>query len=331
LLSTLVLLATACTQPAPAGQGSAKPPAASEKKPSIKVAYGSGYGFTDLPSLIAQERLRTAGYEVTDVTLNGPELAIEAIAKGEAQLGGGASFPQLQAMQKGAEIKIIADRGANEWVVVSTPDLRQCADLSNKRVGVHSAGSVSTAMLKAWLASTCPQATPQILIIAGSDNRAAALIAGQLDASPLELADAINLDAKAAGKFHRLTDFSTGLPDLDTGTRLANSEFLKSNRPAVVDFTRELIRTNREINSNPNILKEATQRYIPELMPNVDAVIAGYQAIKAFDPNGGLTRRRMEYTIDFFVKAGSLEEGLTADQVADYSIIEDALKELGRQ
>ncbi len=300
-------------------------------KPTIKLAFSSSPGFTDLPMLIALERLQSQGYGTESVNFHASEIAIESVAKGDTQIGGGSTFTALQAMQKGAKMKLVSDRNANEWVVVSTSDLKQSSDLQGKRLAIHSEGAVSTAMLRVWLKETCPQTQPTILVISGSDNRANALLAGQIDATPLELADVINVENKAPGKYNRLANFSAGLPKLDSSSVYVNADFLAKNRQAVVDFIAEQVKVNREVKQNPQLLKDAVQKYTPALAGNADAIIKGYESINGFDANGGLTAERVTYSLDFFVTAGQLQPGLTLEQVSDLSILNDVLAKLGRQ
>lgn len=300
-------------------------------KPTIKLAFSSSPGYTDLPMLLALERLGAQGYGTESVNFHASEIAIESVAKGDTPLGGGSSYPALQAMQKNADLKFIGERNANEWVILSTPDIKKCSDLEGKRLAVHSEAAVSTAMVRIWLKENCPQTKPNIIIISGSDNRANALLAGQIDATPLELANVIDVENKAPGKYGRLADFASGLPNLSTSSMYVNGSFLTKNRAAMVDYVAEQIKVHREAAQNPQILKDAIQKYIPELAKNADIIIKGYAAINGFDVNGGLTAQRVKYTIDFFVNADQLKPGLSTEGTSDLSILNDALARVGRQ
>ena len=84
---------------------------------------------------------------------------------------------------------------ANDWSVLAKADIVHCADLDQRRMAIHSECSVSAAMLRAYIEKTCPGTEPEYLIIPGSENRASALLVGEIDAAPVELIDAVRINA----------------------------------------------------------------------------------------------------------------------------------------
>ena len=87
-------------------------------------------------------------------------------------------------------------RVQNEWTLYAKNDIADCAGLDGKKLAIHSQGAVSTSMVKNYVATVCSGTEPEYIVIEGSPNRVAALRANQIDASPLELADAIGIDAQ---------------------------------------------------------------------------------------------------------------------------------------
>src|SRR5579884_3654680 len=344
LTGALALLLAACgggaapaSSPAAAPSSAAAKPAsaapasaAASAKPAVKFAYSSP-GFAYIPMFMAQDAMKAQGYSVDSANFNQPELAVQAISQNETQFSSGSTYTVMSAIQKGAKIKLIADRNANEWTITAANAIADCAGLDGKKVGIASEGAVSTAMLNVWMQQKCPQAKPNILVIADSEQRATAMLAGQLDASPLQLDSQVTLFKKAAGKFHTLADFSKELPDLDTSAIYVSDDFLAKNRPAVVDFVTELIKANRAVAANPQLLKEGMTKYKLAGDEAIDDIIKAYLGINAFDKNGGVTEQRINYSIDFFTKAGQLKPGLTVKDVADVSVVNDALAKVGKQ
>jgi NitT/TauT family transport system substrate-binding protein len=328
--------ASASAKPAASAAASAKPAASAAAaanagaKPAMKFAYSSP-SFAYIPMFMAQDAMKAMGYAVDSATFNQPELAVQAISQNETQFSSGSTYTVMQAIQKGAKIKLIADRNANEWTITSANAIADCAGLNGKKVGIASEGAVSTAMLNQWLQQKCPQAKPNILVIADSDQRGAAMLAGQLDASPLQLDSQVALYKKGPGKFRTLADFSKELPQLDTSAIYVSSDFLAKNRPAVVDFVGELLKANRAVAANPQLLKENNAKYKFGGDDVIDDVIKAYLGINAFDKNGAVTNDRVAYSIDFFTKANQLKPGLKVEDVADVSVLNDALAKVGKQ
>lgn len=227
-------------------------------------------------------------------------------------------------------MKFIVDEVANEWSVIGT--MKECSELDGKRLAIHSEGAVSTAMTKNWINETCPGINPEWMIVPGSPNRAAALLAGEIDATPAELADAIRLQRERPGEFNVLADFATDLAELKTTSFYANTTFLEEHPEAAKDFIKALLEVHREIAANPNIVTEAAPKLLPEVPEeNLEVITKAYMDINAWDVNGALTDESVAYSLDFFVQAGSVEPGLNAADIADLSFLNDVLKEMGRQ
>src|SRR5439155_6786377 len=116
--------AAASASAKPAASASAKPTGsaagstAAGAKPSVKFAYSSP-GFAYIPMFMAQDAMKAMGYTVDSANFNQPELAVQAISQNDTQFSSGSTYTVMQAIQKGAKIKLIVDRNANEWTITS--------------------------------------------------------------------------------------------------------------------------------------------------------------------------------------------------------------------
>ena len=126
-------------------------PTPAPKVLKIRVAYPSEVAFGDVPSLMAWDKLADKGYAVLPIFFAAPELSTEAVSRGDAEIGTGATRTTFSAIAKGAKIKLIVDESANEWSVVAGKSIKECKDLDGKRVAIHSEGAISTMMLKTWV------------------------------------------------------------------------------------------------------------------------------------------------------------------------------------
>ena len=84
--------------------------------------------------------------------------------------------------------------------------------LDGKRVGYHAPITVTEALVK-WMAQHY-KITPNWMIIPGSDVRAEALMRGQLDATPAEIGDVLNILSAKPGQFHVLISYAKTFPQL---------------------------------------------------------------------------------------------------------------------
>ena len=290
-------------------------------------------GFSSAPFLAALDALRGQGYTIDTPELDKSELVTQGVASGQFAFGSGANNSVMAAITKGANLKLVVARVNNEWTLYALNSIKGCADLAGKKLAIHSEGAVSTAMVKNYVATTCSGTTPNYLVIPGSDNRVKALLANQIDASPLELGDAITIDAKAADRYHQISNFSADLPDLQTTSIYVNGDFAKANPGTVVAVIEAVLEQSRK--ADAAYLKQIAAKYVPDSLDpsTVDAQAAKYAELKMFPVNGGVTDANLTYTAKFFGPApdgtGSVDKVLAVSDFADLSYLKIALDALG--
>ncbi len=321
---------------APASEPAEESTAPSEEAPApvpFTVAFTS-IGIGSVPLLAAIDDLREQGYEIETPEIAESELVTEGVAQGEFQFGSGANNSSLAAIAQGAPVRWIVDRSLNEWQVYSREGVESCEDVVASRVAIHSPGSVSGAMLRDWINNNCPEdvaASYEPLIIEGSQNRLAALLADQIDTSPVEFGDALILENE--GGFARVVSFAADLPGLHPTSVYGNADWMAENPGAVEALIRALLEQHRLINSEDGYLMELFTEYLPEEASgeNAEAIVQAYVDAGLFPDDGGLDDEAVEYTIGFFGPdgTGDIEEVLSPDQVADLSYLQNVLDELG--
>ncbi|ADD45238.1 ABC transporter substrate-binding protein [Stackebrandtia nassauensis] len=289
---------------------------------SFKVAVTEA-DLTTVPVLAAVDALKKDGHDVEIVELAEPELAIEGLAKGEYAISAEATSPALNAIQQDAPIKIIADVVGNQWALYGKPGVTSCDDLDDRPFGIFSEGAVATAMAKEWVSGECGKGKePKYLTIGDSGARTQALIAGEIDATPLEIADTVALEE--SGKFPKIVDFAEATPDMHPQTVYANSEFLTQHKDVSQDFVTALVEQHEKINTKDGYLAKLAKKYLPdEKDAELKEIAKRYVESGLFDA-GALTEKNVQKTIDFFERAGVIEKGLTTKDAADLSFIKEA-------
>lgn len=325
-LAAVMILATACggsdTDTASTGSGD-------EEAATGPFTVGfTTPGVASLPFLAAIDALREEGYEIETPELAEPELLVDGLARGEFQFSSETTNAALLAAQQGAPVRIVSDLLDNSWTVYGAEGYGTCEDLDGVRVAIHSEGSASAAMIRDWIATECPGTEPNYLVIAGSPNRYAALLAGEIDATPLELADAMALEAEAGDRFTRITSMAESLPQLRPTTVYGNGDWMAENPEVTRTLIQAQLEQNRMVAEDPAYLVELIERYLPE-QENVEAVAEAYAPM--FPVNGGLSEENLEFTIDFFAGAGAIEPGLAVEEAADLSYLRNVLDEIGTE
>ena len=342
LAASLAVVACAAPQP-PAAGGTAPGGAASTASAATSATAFRGTksftfpfsspGISDVPLRAAVARLNAEGWDIEITEIPQPDILIQGLTRGEFSFSTESTSGALVAAKQGLPVRIVASYARNAWTMYSTEEIAECADLDGKTIAIHSEAASTTAMQRAWMEQECPEAEPQIVIIEGSPNRAAALLAGEIDATALELADTVALEADdEQDRFHLLTSFAEGLPRLHPSTIYTTQEFLDANPDTVKGLIRALLEEHRKIAEDPGYLKQIALKHYPEIdQDTVDEVVQLYTERNIFPVNGEITAEDLEYTIDFYESTGIVEEGLAAEDVAGLGPLEEVLSEIGRQ
>lgn len=297
----------------------------------VRFAYPSSADMGDIPSLLAWEQLKKQGMEVIPTFFPKTDLAVQAVVAGEADIGAAAGIAAVKAVESGLNVRIIAEQVRNEWQLVTPTSIKEPKQLDGKRVGYHSPISVTEALVK-WMASYY-KITPSWMIIPGSDVRAEALMRGQLDATPAEIADVLNILHAKPGQFHVLISYAKVFPQLIGTVYFARADYLQKNSPIVETVLEAILQSNRAVDSRPALVKENAQRLLPETKPElIDATAATYKELRIWDINGGASKDRGEASIKFFEESGLLKKGAVSYQQAfDTGPLDGVLKKIGRK
>ncbi len=326
LIGAIIL--TAC---APAAMPNPAATPAPKKSGTIRVGFPTSTDMGDVPSLMAHELLTAQGYTIQAVAFASADLEAAALAQGQIDIANGSMRTVWLAIAKGANARTIMEQLANVWSLVAKPEYKTCADLNGKRIAFTSNSSLNRALFDAYAQSSCPSLKFEPLLISGSESRAAALLSGELDATPLELADWIHVQRKAPDRFHAIANFAQEMPNLKTTGVYAHAAIAEQQPDAVRDYLHTLIGIHRAIRSKPADLQNAAVKYLKLDSATAQTVVQAYLSRNIWDVNGGLTRADVQYSIDLFGKSKSIPEGLTVDGVADLSYLSAVLDEMGRQ
>lgn len=152
-----------------------------------------------------------------------------------------------------------------------------------------------------------------------------------MDATPLELADVVALQASDAIEVNLLTSFGKALPGVRPAAIYGNTDFMKENPQAAIDLLAAVIEQNRKVNEDPDYLVEIATKYLPDYDPATIAAAAPlYVELGVFDNDGGLTEADLQATLEFFQATEPDLAALTADDIGDLTYIDKALERVGR-
>ena len=297
----------------------------------VRFAYPSSADMGDIPSLLAWEQLKKQGIEVVPTFFPKTDLAVQAVVAGEADIGSAAGIAVVKAVESGLNVRIIGEEVRNEWQLVTPVSITDPKQLDGKRVGYHAPITVTEALVK-WMALHY-KITPNWMIIPGSDVRAEALMRGQLDATPAEIADVLNILNAKPGQFHVLISYAKIFPQLIGSMYFARADYVQKNGALVENVLEAVLREYRSAEARPALIKENALRLLPETKPElVDAIAATYKELRIWDVNGGADRQRGDASIKFFEESGLLKKNaVTFKQAFDTGPLDRVIKKIGRK
>jgi ABC-type nitrate/sulfonate/bicarbonate transport system substrate-binding protein len=290
----------------------------------IRVGYSGEADFSDLPSFLAQARLRAQGFQIESTFFSGTSVAVAEVSRGTVDIMNGSTIGVWMAISRGAAVRTVMNHTADPYRFVAGRGIEACAALDGRRVGLATDSSVSTHLVRAYLTDECPSASPEVLTIGESSNRVAAFLAGGIDAAGLELSSWLWLQKQAPGRYVLLSDFSKRWPAIKTTGVHVNTAFARAHRDLVEQYVRAVLAVNRDVLADPGLLVAAANEHMGR-SEDWTATARAYIDAAAWSPRGGLTRQDVESTLAFFKAHSRLETHLTADDVADLGFLDKAL------
>src|SRR5690606_3140376 len=114
---------------------------------------------------------------------------------------------------------------------ITKASITEPEQLEGARLAYHSELAFDRAMEQAFVDNI--GVTPNWVLMPGSEVRAAALLAGQIDATAGSAQDVIFIRDEGGDDFHTLVSFKDELPNLMTAILFADADYLEANGPLV--------------------------------------------------------------------------------------------------
>lgn len=334
LLLTLTLVATGCSAQIATSipaQPTAAPTIAAKKTGKVRYIHLLNLDLRYVPTLMAMEALRAQGYEVETIAFTSSALMAEALGRGDADIATTNPQTMWTAIQKGVNARTFMQGIGSPGFVISKQEIANCSQLDGKRIGLAAKTGLYPTMLEQYSKQNCPNSKPQILVIPESAARITALLAGELDAATLLFEESLEVERRAPGKFNRLVDFGKEFPLVQTSTLSLRRDWADKNPELVKDFIRALVTTHRLVNANSQLLTDEAVKRLGLDPAAAKELGAASIKIGMWDPNGGLSRESIQYTLDFMTSIQAVPAGLKADDVADLTYLNAVLQEIGRK
>ena len=301
------------------------------KSGTIRLFDISNVDVRDVPMLMAFDALRADGYTVETTYLASSALIAEALARGDADIGLFNNQTAWQAVSKGAAIRTVAQFTAQTTLFVSAKPAQTCADLNGKRVGLAAQTGLNPTLLNLYLKQHCPGTSATFMTISESAGRAAALLAGELDATLLPGEQFGTLEQQAPGRFTVLFTYAEEFPDIQIDGIQVRKDWAERNPQVVKDYLRAVLTAYRAAVADPQLLYKEAARRLELDAADVKLAADAHLENQTWLPNGGMSSAGVQATLDLMTQTSLLPMGLRIEDVADLSYLDAVLSQMGRK
>jgi NitT/TauT family transport system substrate-binding protein len=300
----------------------------------IQAIHGSSLDFIHLVGIAAFQILEEEeGIVVENVFAQEAETAVQALVQGDAQiavnLGVNVGVPAVDA---GANIVDVVATQRPTWALAAAPEFETMEDLDGARIAVHGEASFTRAV-SIFFAEQYGYEYEE-LIIPGSDVRAEALAAGEIDASVIDLPDVVLLEATFPGSFHILQTIGEQFPELIEADVWFDAVWAEANPELATTVVRAFLQATRRMTADTDFALAVATENLPEVPEEILArLVEEYSERGIWVEDGLLTPERALTTLQFFQDVGEIDIGdditaETVDRYFDFSYLEQALQEL---
>lgn len=269
------------------------------------------------------------GLDVDLVVIRASDVGIQALAGGSLDIAGSASDAPIAAVEKGLDLVIIGGiiNGLTQSIMAAKK-FKTYEDLRGATFGAISLTSGVTFALRRVL-SVKGLEYPRdykLLVIGGTPQTYAALVAGQIDAAALSLP--VNYAAEEQG-FNEIGRFVDVIPNYQLAALSTKRSWAEKNRPIVLRVMKAMSQTMRWLHQN----KEAAAAFLAKEM-NLKPEHARrgwefYTSARVWHPDGDINLDGLQIVTQiYWEQTQSKGAAPKATKYVDRTYLRDALKEL---
>ena len=313
----------------------------------IPVTVGTANSATDIAVYVADKKgfFREEGLDVSYIAFDSAAKMIAPFASGDLDVGGGGPSAGLyNAVARGIDIKIVADKnhtppgqGIQPLLVrkdlVDSGRYKSLADLKGMKISTAAPGSAASTTLDRALKMGGLKLADVDQVYMGFPQQAVALANKAIDAA--FTAEPSATQAVNSGSAVRVMGDDEIYPMHQLAVVFYAGSFIKKKPEAARRYMRAYLRGVRYYNDA--IVKgrltgprgEEVVAILSEKIPLKDNSLYRTLIAPACDPDGKVQLKSLAEDLEFFRAAGQIEGAVTLEQALDSSFAEAAVAQLG--
>ena len=211
---------------------------------TIRIALGETPSDELAAFFIALDRAKADGLDYEWTAFSDEELAIQAVLSGQMEIGFGTPYAAMQRAK--APVRIIFQLSKLKFFPVTTMKYSKLEDLDGEPILLHSRGGGTDSIANVIESETGIKFGKRSYV-PGSANRVVALVAGQADATIIDLSNKNKVMRQHGDKFNVLPMFDVEASD---EALFANLDWIKANEDQVQIFVDALLSVWQEMNAD---------------------------------------------------------------------------------
>ncbi|MXN64005.1 ABC transporter substrate-binding protein [Stappia sp. GBMRC 2046] len=266
---------------------------------------------------VALDRAKANGLDYEWTAFSDEELAIQAVLSGQMDIGFGTPYAAMQRSK--APVRIIFQLSKLKFFPVTTKKYEKLEDLNGEPILLHSRGG-GTDSIANVIEDKVGIKFGERSYVPGSANRVVALIAGQADATIIDLSNKNKIMRQHGDKFNVLPMFEV---DASDEALFANLDWIKANEADVQILVNALLGVWRDMNDDPTIISKETDPEGPigqlpkEILDGLDDFYKEAVEGGLYDPDGG-GRKAAAADMEWYSQAGQLEGDAASLNIEDF-------------
>lgn len=266
---------------------------------------------------VALDRAKANGLDYEWTAFSDEELAIQAILSGQMDIGFGTPYSAMQRSR--APIRIIFQLSKLKFFPVAVKEYTELEQLDGHPIMLHSRGG-GTDSIANVIEERIGMEFGERSYVPGSANRVVAMLAGQAEATILDLSNKNKIMAEAGDRFNVLPMFDV---DASDEALFANLDWIQENSEQVDILVSALVSVWQDMAEDPTIISRETNPDGPigqlpaEILAELDSFYTDAVAGGLFDPNGGGRKAAMA-DMEWYTAAGQLEGDPAEMNIEDF-------------
>lgn len=287
------------------------------KADTIRIALAETPSDELAAFFVALDRARANGLDYEWTAFSDEELAIQAVLSGQMDIGFGTPYAAMQRSK--APIRIIFQLSKLKFFPVTTKKYSKLEDLDGEPILLHSRGGGTDSIANVIEDKTGIKFGDRSYV-PGSANRVVALVAGQADATIIDLSNKNKVMRLHSDKFNVLPMFEVEASD---EALFANLDWIMSNEEQVQIFVDALYSVWMDMNADPTMVGRETDPDGPigqlpkEILDSLDEFYSAAVAGGLYDPQGGGRKAAMA-DLEWYSNAGQLQGDPSTLDINDF-------------